>query len=345
MVSIDHMPFSMPQNVDWSVMVQQDFPLSGVLGAKKKAAEAAANVAKADVSTIALDVERDAVLAFLMRAEIERMSVVVDQQLALDAQIVAATEARLAGGEGNVADAVRAQSDVARLKGQRKALDGELVGATAMLNAALNRPLEGSIPEDDLALPVVDPSPTPTLVALALEHRPELASMKASTEVASANVEVMESMYTPMAFVRLGTARTMEAGQGGMLMVGVSVPIWREKLDAGVSEAKQMTVMADADLSAMKTMISGEVGSARAQVIAARTRLESVQQDVLPLAKKAYDLTLASYAGGQMPLVSVLDAARALREARMEEVAAEVATADAWVRLGRAVGVVKGGAL
>ena len=41
--------------------------------------------------------------------------------------------------------------------------------------------------------------------------------------------------------------------------------------------------------------------------------------------------------------ISVLEAARMIREARMEEVVAEVKLATVWARLGRAVGVAKVG--
>jgi outer membrane protein TolC len=130
----------------------------------------------------------------------------------------------------------------------------------------------------------------------------------------------------------------MTEGLGALFMVGFTVPLWREKLSSGVAEAKSMVAMADADVQAMKTMIEGDVTAARAQVIAARARLESARDKVVPLSKKAFDLALASYAGGQTPLVSVLDAARMLREARMEEIDAEITLAAAWARLGRVTG-------
>ena len=153
----------------------------------------------------------------------------------------------------------------------------------------------------------------------------------------------MRSMYFPMAFVRAGGAYTMTDGPGFMLMVGVSVPLWRDKLGAGVAEAKAMETMAGADVSAMTKMVEGDVGAARQSVIAARTRLATVRDKVLPLSKSVLSLTIATYTAGQMPLISVLDAEKAVREARMDEVIAEVKAAAAWGRLGRAVGVVKVG--
>jgi outer membrane protein TolC len=343
MGSIDHFPFTMlgEKGINWSVMIQQDFPLSGELGAKRRAAEADALGANAETFRAQLDVETQALDAFVMRAEVDRMTALVEEQIAFAKDVLVATEARLAVAEAQAADVVRAQTDVVLFEGERKALEGERIGADAMLDASLGRPADAAVPSPALTVPTNAPSPTPQLVALALEHRPELASMRANVASAEAKVDVMDSMYTPMAFVRIGTARTMEMGQGGMLMVGLTIPLWREKLDSGVDEAKSMLVMAEDDVSAMKNMIQGDVGSARGMVIAARARYASVHDEVVPLARKTVTLMLASYAGGQSSLVAVLDAVRALREARMQEIVAEIELARAWIRLGRAVGVVR----
>jgi len=122
------------------------------------------------------------------------------------------------------------------------------------------------------------------------------------------------------------------------VMGGVTLPIWADKIAGGVAEARAMTRMAEADLLAGYTMIEGEVGAARGVIVAARTRLMVARDKRVPLAKLATSLSIASYGGGSLPLISVLDALRALREARMDQVVAEVRLALAWTRLGRSVG-------
>lgn len=345
MAAIDHLPISL-EGVNASFQIQQDFPLSGVLGAKERAAEADVKVRAAGVETARLDVEYQALAAFLMVIEVERMIVVMDDQVAIAKQMVAVSQARLAstaaGGMGAPGlDVMRMQLDVARMEGERKALDAERKSAAAMLEAALGRPVSGEVPACELTLPGADPPALSELVKKAVDKRPELAAMKASVSKASADVDVMTSMYAPMAFVRVGGAYTMMEGPGVMLMVGVNVPIWREKLGAGVAEAKAMTTMAEADVSAMRTMLEGEVGAARQAVVGARTRLATVRDKVLPLSRSVLSLSIATYVTGQLPLVSVLEAAKAVRDARQEEVIAEVKAAAAWARLGRSVGEVK----
>lgn len=342
MVSVDHLPIKL-DGINASFLVQQDFPLSGVLGARERVAAADAKTATAQASTTKLDVEYQALAAYLMVVEAQRMASVLDDQVAIAKQVLAVSQARLSASDAASADVLRAQLDVVRLEGERTALDADIQSAASMLEAALGRPVTGEAPTCELTLPSADPPALAELVKKAVDTRPELAAMKASVARASAEIDVMKSMYSPMAFVRVGGAYTMTDGPGFMLMVGVTVPIWREKLGAGVAEAKAMGTMAGADVSAMRTMVEGEVGAARQAVIAARTRLATVRDKVLPLSKSVVSLTIATYAAGQLPLVSVLDAVRAIRDARMDEVLAEVKAAAAWARLGRAVGVVKVG--
>ena len=342
MVSVDHLPIKL-DGINASFAVQQEFPLSGVLGDRERVAEAGAKQAAAQVDTAKLDVEYQALAAYLMVLEAQRMTAVLDDQVAIAKQVVAVAGARLAVSDVAGVDVLRAQLDVVRLEGERTALDSDRKAAASMLEAALGRPVKGEPPICELTLPAADPPALADLVKKALDRRPELAAMKASVAAASAEVDVMRSMYFPMAFVRAGGAYTMTDGPGFMLMVGVSVPLWRDKLGAGVAEAKAMETMAGADVSAMTKMVEGDVGAARQSVIAARTRLATVRDKVLPLSKSVLSLTIATYTAGQMPLISVLDAEKAVREARMDEVIAEVKAAAAWGRLGRAVGVVKVG--
>lgn len=343
--AIDHYPYEMMKEeggsgrrYDWSVTVEQRFPLSGIRGHRRRSAQAEAARLWADTDRTALDVELDAMTAFLMLYERRRMVEVVDQQLALAHQFVTAAAARYAAAVGNQADVLRAEVEVARLDAARQALAAEVRAAEAMLNAGLGRPVDASVPQ--LARPITDAAPPPweTVHAQALQRRPELHAGEAEIEQARAEVDVMRAMYLPMGMVRGGQASTMAEGRGGMLMVGVSIPIWRERLRAGLGEARAMEDMARADWQAMRRMIEGEAAAARNQVEAARTRFVAFRDEVVPRAQSAVTPALANYAAGQGSLAAVIDAAQALWSAQGELVMAETNLGLAWARLQRTTG-------
>ena len=155
---------------------------------------------------------------------------------------------------------------------------------------------------------------------------------------AEADVQVMRDMFRPMATIRTGPSYTMTDGRGWMAMVGLSVPIWRGKLRAGVAEAQAMRAMSEADLRAMTRMIEGEAAVALSQLQAMRDRQEALTSDVLPRARLAVNPAVAGYTSGQLPLVSVIEAVQALWLVQADLITADTELGLAWARLGRAIG-------
>jgi outer membrane protein TolC len=206
-----------------------------------------------------------------------------------------------------------------------------------MLNASLG--LETDTPVPALALVDLDrPLPTWAGVKTQLASRPELAVGRAGIARAAADVQVMRDMYRPMATIRTGPSYTMTDGRGVMLMVGLSLPIWRGRLRAGVAEAEAMRAMSEADLSAMTRMIEGQAASALSEVQAARDRQRAVRDDVVPRARAAIDPAVAGYSAGRLPLVSVIESVQVLWAVQADLIGAEIEVGLASVRLGRAMG-------
>jgi cobalt-zinc-cadmium efflux system outer membrane protein len=338
--SIDHYPFDMMEGeeggrYDWSVSIEQRLPLSGLRGHKRRAAraQAAGDAALAERTT--LDVVAEAQRAFFMLRERRQMSDVIDRQLALARQVIDSAAARYSSGTGAQAEVLRAEVDAASLTAERASIAAQIRGAEAMLNVAMGLP--ATTPVGELVEPGAAEVPARAL-ADALDRRPELRQGEAEVERALADIEVMRSMYKPMVTIRAGRASTMAEGPGAMLMIGVSVPLWRGRLRAGVAEARFMERMARADLDAMKLMVSGEVTAAVEELRAARELSRSLQVDVIPRASMAVDAALAAYSSGRGTLVSVTDAGSALWRARAQSVMAEARVGVAAIALQRALG-------
>jgi outer membrane protein, heavy metal efflux system len=341
--AIDHYPFDMMDEesgsrYDWSVSIEQRFPLSGVRGHRKRAAQAEAVRAGAEADTTALDVVSQAQRAFFMLRERRQMNDVLTNQLTLARRVVDSAAARYSSGTGSQADVLRAEVEMARVEAAQRSNASQIRAAQSMLNVAMGLPV--STPIGDLAhAPALTELPSrASAEGTALSTRPELRMGEAEIDRALAEIDVMRSMYTPMATIRAGRASTMAEGPGAMLMVGVSVPIWRSRLRAGVSEARSMERMARADLEAMKLMVAGEAAAAREEVEAARETARSLEVDIIPRAAMAADSALAAYSSGQGSLVSVMDAFEALWRSRGDLVMASSQLGEASVSLERALG-------
>jgi len=333
-LAFDHIPLS-AMGADGSVTVEQAFPLSRVRGHRGRAAEAGARRELANVERVGRDVEFDAALAFWMLAEARAAAQIAAAQHALAEQLVAAATARYASSAGAQADVLRAQTERARLAAEERAAAAEVRVAEVMLNTSLARDAGAPVPELDASVPEGEP-PAEGAVARAAQRRPELRAGRAEIDQAEAEVRAMRAMYAPMAMIRTGPAYTMADGAGWMVMLGVSVPLWRGKLRAGVAEASAMADMAAADLEAMRRMAEGEARGARERVVAARERYRALRDEIVPRAEQAISPTLAAYAAGQVPLVSVVEAVQALWTSQRELVMARAELGMAWARLRRA---------
>jgi cobalt-zinc-cadmium efflux system outer membrane protein len=334
--SLDHLPF-MLGGADVSFTIEQQIPLSGIRGHRRASALADVDRLRAEASRTTLDVGLQAVNAFLMVQERRRTEALVSEQLSFARDVVSAANARYASGTAPQSDVLRAEVEVARLEAFARALVSEVRGAEAMLNTSLALDAESPVPPF-ASLAFAQPPPSWSAIKTALTSRPELVAGRAEIARAGADVEVMRDMFRPMATIRTGPAYTMAEGRGWMAMVGISLPIWRDKLHAGVAEAEAMRAMSEADLRAMTRMIEGDAAVAIHQLQAARDRQAALTTDVLPRARMAIEPAVAGYTSGQLPLVSVIEAVQALWLVQADLIAADTELGVAWARLGRAIG-------
>ena len=338
-VSIDHLPF-MFNGADVSAAVEQRFPLSGIRGHRRAAARADIDRFRAEIGRAQLDVALEAGIAFLMLQERRRTSELLQTQLASARDVVTAANARYGAAVAPQSDVLVAEVEVARLMAESASLTQEIRAAEAMLNAALalhpatlvpplaSAPSGNTVPSGDSGAQVA--------------ARPELEAARAAVRRAEAEIDVMKAMFRPMATVRTGPAYTMAEGRGLMLMVGVSIPLRRAALRAGVAEAEAMRAMATSEVEAMTRMFKGEAAAARHELDAARSRYRAVRDDVLPRARAAIGPSLSGYAAGQLPLTTVVAAVQSLWQVEGDVINAELRLGLATLRLQRALGSFEG---
>jgi len=334
--SLDHLPF-MLGGADVSFTMEQRIPLSGIRAHRRASALADVDRLRAETHRATLDVGLQAASAFLMLHERRRTEALVGEQLTFARDVVTAANARYASGTARQADVLRAEVEVARLGAVARGLVSEVRAAEAMLNTSLAVDADRPVPPL-AALALVQPPPSWSAIKAALASRPELAAGRAEVARAEAEIQVMRDMYRPMATIRTGPSYTMTEGRGWMAMVGLSLPIWRGRLRAGVAEAQAMRAMSAADLDAMIRMIEGDAAAAVNQLHASRDRQAALAADVLPRARMAIDPAVAGYTSGQLPLVSVIEAVQALWLVQADLIAADTELGLAWARLGRAIG-------
>lgn len=319
--------------------LSQRLPFPGKRRLAGRVAEGDADVARAEVETVTLDVVAAVKRAYyeLWRAEQDR--IVYGRELALVQRYARLSEQRYATGEATQPDVLQAGIEVARLEGRVATGALAVEAAVAELNALLARP--GDTPP---GTPVDEPRPalqatSESLVELALAHRPELAAQNAA--VAREESAVLLAGRERYPDFEVGVARFVNHGQrdgfGGM--VSVSIPIANlRKYDAADAEARARLASAEATRRRLQDRIRLEVRQAYVRAQRAAVEHDLFIRTHVPRAEQALRATETAYATGKVDFLRLVESARSIEMLHLEHVDAAATFEQAFADLERAVG-------
>ncbi len=237
-------------------------------------------------------------------------------------------------------DVLRAQAALKDAQQQVANAQADVTISRARLAQALG------VPATSLALTPAD-EPVPTAPANALEtalaRRPDLLAAQQTIAGAEATVNARKASYKPQIYAvgMVDVIAPADMGQSAGLTVGVVAGI--PMLDGGrrkaeVQEARQAVTQVQAMRETLELQVRADVAGAEARVTAAHQNIETATAQVAA-AEEAYTVAQARYTGGKGTIVELLDAQRALTEARQRLVTAQTQYRGTLAALYQAIGV------
>ena len=330
------------QRSQWRV--EQMIPWPGTLGLRRDAADAAAEAARLGADQAALDLARDATRAY---ADLVRTQEAADAVRAFQARLDAFAEAaavRYEVGRGPQGAILQVQLERQRLAERLIDLDRQRDAAVQTLARVLDRPglTVGRVVTPDPALP-----DAADLEALALDLRPEVAAAQARVAQAETDVALAERAYYPDLGVGVVYTDIAEAdapptatGRDALgLMASVRLPLGRDRLRAGVQEARLRQQAARARLEATRTAVQTGLADALSDARRAAEAVSLYRDTLVPLAATTVESALAGYTTGTVDFLAFLDAERARFQVQLGLVDARARLLDAAADLARAVGL------
>ncbi len=336
-----------------TVNLSQRLPWFGTLKLDEQAAvwEAAASRALLEAARISVLTEARVRYLELEFLDIERRLVGEDRgtlehyaELAL---------ARYASGVGLDQAVIKIQAEITRTDARLFKIASRKGTVVARLNAMRDRPqttpfvAAQRLPPRDLVLDA------DVLRIRALGSRPELAAAQARVEAAALRVERKKKSYNPNVVVGLNygyvSGRDDEAGRlnppqnNGQdilgLSGGVSVPLWRSKLEAGVEEGVLNRLAAEEGRREISAAIDGGLGDLTHRIPLLVDQLELYDNVLLVQARQSLLSAESAYAAGTAGALDLLDAERVLHGVR---IAAERVRTDLVVAYAELEGVIAG---
>jgi cobalt-zinc-cadmium efflux system outer membrane protein len=324
------------QGTDREVMTTLTIPLEPLYqrGRRTRQADAQVRAAAADAQGMAQTVALDASRAFyrVARAQV-RVESTRDVAGWLDS-VVSYNRARVNEGVAAEADLIRAELERDRAVSEISTQEAELVRARAELAAFVGpTSLDGqsrvAFATTVLPIPSVltnvaqraDESGGQSAAAIgqALRARPDLLAAEARTKAAEAGIGVERTMLFRQLGATLGTKQMM--GTTSMI-AGVSLPLPffdrnRGEIARATAEREAAAFDLDASTRAARAQLSGALAAARLLTERASALTASADTGFLARAEQARRIALGAYREGAVPLIQVLDAARAWSDARM----------------------------
>lgn len=318
-------PTLSPSNVgSTKYTVRQMFPWPGKRDLARAAAEAAAEqssqAARATWNELAMRLK----VAQARRYELAERQLIVGEIDELLASLESITRARYAGGLVAQADAVRAMSERTMLRGELISLAAQARAVDAQVNALLARPPDAPLAAATPPRVPAAEMPFASLAERLRDRNPELAAERARQDSAERSRELAyRNRYPDFALAVSPIQRDSRLADWDV-MFEVTIPLQQGTRRAQEREAEAMVAAAAARREATLQRATGDLGTALAQLAAAREIERLTEASLLPQARVNLQAALAAYETGKVDFAALLDAERQVRQARLNLLAAQV---------------------
>ncbi|NIA20403.1 MAG: TolC family protein [Anaerolineaceae bacterium] len=259
-------------------------------------------------------------------------------------------EMRYRAATGNHPDVIRAQVELGKLEdrlGTLLDLKGPIV---ARLNSLLNRPVEAPLPPAR-EMPGDELGASDAQVLLWLrESNPELKALAYEIAKEEQGIALARKEYFPDVTLGVNYVDTSEALMPGapdsgkdpvVAMVSVNIPIWYEKLNAGVREARARHRAAARKKDDRANQLDAQAKLVLYKVRDAQRKIDLYGNALIPKARQSVQVDEAGYRAGKVGFLDLIDAERILLDFQLsfERATANSAqrTAELEMLVGRAI--------
>lgn len=300
--------FNQAQNM---FSLSQTFPGAGKRALRGSVAQSDADVAKAQLADVRLQVRVRVHKAFddLLLADEEIK--IHEQHVGIARQAIEAARIKYSVGKVSQQDILKAQVALTALAEHMIRFDRDAGVARARLNTLLGRsPAAPLTARGEFATPATLPD-AQVLDDLALQSRPDLAAARAAVDRSQKEQALAKKAFTPD-FTVSGGYMLMPPGSSFrnnyMVEGSMNLP-WlnRRKHDAEISEAAAAAAEQDAELSELRNAAFGQIGEALVEAQTAQKLALLYQDQLRPQAEATLQSSVVAYENDKTDFLDLLD--------------------------------------
>ena len=217
-----------------------------------------------------------------------------------------------AAGKVTLQDVLRAQiererlhTDIENLEDSRSTLIAQLKAALGLVPAAPDPPMPTTFEASDA------PPDGDAIWRAAVQRNPALQQMRAEVAQAEAMIELARRSGVPD--FSLGLEADIKASPTMFRpSAGVTLPIWRDKIEAEIAAAQARKVAADARLTSGQISLATDLAAMLYMYRESNRNIELLHERLLPKAGQSLEAARSGYVSGRADFLDVIDAQRAL---------------------------------
>jgi outer membrane protein TolC len=298
-----------------SVTLTQRFPWFGTLPLRGEVAKQEAHIAQLELAAMQLDVTTRVKLAYHDLYFKQRAREILDQNRDLAEEFVEIARVRYESGSTTQQDVLSAEVVVDEVENELVQIREQLIAARATLARLLH-----VSPQTELRalaeLPIADvPQEAEQLRRLAAVARPELGARLVALLRDQKQVQLARKRYYPdfnlgLLYQTVSEDNALAPSANGRdnfgLMFGIDIPIYFDKLAAGVREAESKAI-ADAERYLdLRDQTDEKITQLMAEATAQRDVIARFRESIIPKSKQALDVAISDYAASTREFVTLI---------------------------------------
>lgn len=296
----------------------QEIVTGNKLGLSKAAALKEVDQATLTVLSERYRIFTDVRQSFFEVITLQRRVEILGELIGLAEKSVENANKLLKAKEGSQLDVVQLEVDLERYRADLEATNRSLPAAFRRLAASIgvnDLPYTPVVGDLDTPLPDYD---LERLRVYILGIHPEIRSAQIGVE--RAQLVLKRATVEPIPNVTVGTGyvrQNQNKSNDWVIAASIPVPLWN-KNQGNIFAAKAQVGEAINEVGRVENDLVNRLAASFATYAAARKRAEKYKAAILPKAEQSYQLSLKAYQGGQFEYLRVLQAQRAVAEARLE---------------------------
>ena len=269
------------------------------------------------------------------------------QSVREDSTNLAAAQARHDAGVATISDVLIAKTTLSQAELTYETDEGTVQTTRGGLAGAMGFP--ATVPYDIAPEPLNVPvqgitESVDSLVEMAVQSRPDLASFRAQAREAAANVGVGKGQGLPSLFASGSASRAIFDtpsldGNSYSAQVGVSIPLFQGFTNAyNVLQARELANASAANVEFQRDAVVYQVFTSYYNLKTATSRVRSAD-DLLSSAQESHDVEIGKYKQGVGSILDLLTAEAALASARSQQASARWTWYSSLAQLSHDVGI------